>query len=122
MHDMFALYDAMKFVPTPIQTIGLGKIMSAAVLLLAAGTKGMRMIGKHSTVMMHQAWYGAQGNVFEQRIELKETERLQSLAEQCIATETNQSIEVIHAIMEKGLDHFMTADDALKLGLVDSIL
>ena len=122
IYDMFALYDAIKFVPAPVETIGMGKIMSAGVLLLAAGTKSCRKISKHATVMMHQAWYNSEGNVFSQRVELKETERLQSVAEQCIADESRQSIEVIHAIMEKGQDHYMSADDAIKLGLADCLL
>ena len=46
LDDMFALYDTIKFIQCPIHTIGLGKIMSAGVLLLAAGNKGNRLLGK----------------------------------------------------------------------------
>jgi len=57
--DMFALFDIMTLVKkeTDIQTIGLGKVMSAGVLILAAGTKGQRRIGKNCRVMIHNVRY-----------------------------------------------------------------
>ena len=62
--DMFALYDIMRIVrdETPIHTIGLGKVMSAGVLLLAAGTKGERRIAKNCRIMIHSVMGGNQGD------------------------------------------------------------
>src|SRR5574343_563787 len=63
--EMFTLYDTIKFLPCPVHTIALGKVMSAGVLLLASGTKGKRMIGRSARIMMHPVSGGAVGNVFE---------------------------------------------------------
>src|SRR5271166_4169287 len=51
--EMFSLYDTIKFLPCPVHTVALGKVMSAGVLLLAAGVKGKRMIGASARVMIH---------------------------------------------------------------------
>jgi ATP-dependent Clp endopeptidase proteolytic subunit ClpP len=53
MHEMFSLYDCINFLPCPVHTVGLGKVMSAGVLLLAAGAKGKRLIGATASIMMH---------------------------------------------------------------------
>ena len=63
--DMFALYDIMRMVQitTPIHTIGVGKVMSAGVLLLAAGTKGERRIARNCRVMLHSVSAGPGGDL-----------------------------------------------------------
>ena len=63
--DMFALYDIMNVCKRvcDIQTVGIGKVMSAGVLLLAAGTKGKRYISKHCRVMIHSVAAGAGGQM-----------------------------------------------------------
>mgnify|MGYP001551496522 FL=1 len=62
--DMFAIYDVMRMVreDCDVCTYGIGKIMSAGVLLLAAGTKGKRKIGKHCRVMIHPVQAGTSGS------------------------------------------------------------
>jgi len=61
--DMFAIYDVMRMIrkDCEIHTVGVGKVMSAGVLLLAAGTKGKRKIGKHCRVMIHSVLAGNEG-------------------------------------------------------------
>ena len=63
--DMFALYDIMKNVQqtSNIRTIGMGKVMSAGVLILAAGTHGKRKIGKNCRVMIHSVAAGNHGEL-----------------------------------------------------------
>ena len=70
--EMFTLYDTIKFLPCPVHTIALGKVMSAGVLLLASGTKGHRMIGKSARIMIHPVSGGVMGNVFEVLNDTKE--------------------------------------------------
>src|SRR3990167_6779477 len=72
--DMFSIYDTMRFVKNQmeIHTIGLGKIMSAGVLLLAAGTKGHRRIGRNARVMLHAVSAGTSGSSHELQNEIEE--------------------------------------------------
>ena len=72
--DMFAIYDAMRICreEVEIETLGIGKVMSAGVLLLAAGTKGKRKIGKHCRIMMHSVIGGHIGPMHQLDNEMKE--------------------------------------------------
>ena len=73
--DMFGMYDAMRMVreTTEIHTLGLGKVMSAGVLLLAAGTKGKRRVGKNCRVMIHGVAGGFGGNLPQWKTRLKKS-------------------------------------------------
>lgn len=120
--DMFALYDIMKFVPCPVYTVGLGKVMSAGVLLLASGHKGGRMIGKHACVMVHPISHEISGDIFQMTNELKESQRSQKMLEDALLAETKMTSKQIEMIMRAGQDTFLTPDEALKMGIVDKII
>ena len=122
IYSMFALYDAMKFVKCPIHVSGFGKIMSAAVLILAAGHKGERIVGANCRVMIHSISCINMGNVFEQQNSIKEMKKLQQLMEKRLSEETGQDRKTIHKIMKKGRDRHLTAKQAKKLGIVDKII
>ena len=85
--DMFALYDIMRIVreDTPIHTIGVGKVMSAGVLLLAAGTKGERRIGKNCRVMIHSVVGGNQGDLHSMLYEMEAIEQLQQIKDKTLS-------------------------------------
>ena len=119
---MFGLFDCIKFVKCPIYTIGLGKIMSAAVLILASGQKGHRYIGANARVMLHSIWGGSYGNVFEQHNELEEMKRLQEQMEKRLAEQCETDVETIKNIMKENKDHYLTANEAVKFNLVDKII
>ena len=91
--DMFALYDVMRQVmqTSEIHTIGMGKVMSAGVLLLAAGTKGKRQIGKHCRVMIHSAMAGSHGSLPNLVNELEALKRIQEDYVEALATETKMT-------------------------------
>lgn len=120
--DMFALYDIMKFIPCPIHTVGLGKVMSAGVLLLASGHKGNRMLGKHARVMIHPMSDELTGDVFQIANELKESQKSQKMMEEALMTETKITPRQIEVFMRAGHDSFLTPEDALKMGIVDKII
>ena len=79
--DMFAIYDSMREIreECEIHTIGQGKVMSAGVLLLAAGTKGERRIGKHCRVMIHGVVSGQQGYIQDVENEFEEAKITQKM-------------------------------------------
>jgi ATP-dependent Clp protease protease subunit len=120
--EMFSLYDTIKFLPCPVHTIGLGKVMSAGVLLLASGKKGFRGVGRSARIMLHPISGGMQGNVFQMENESNETKRQQQMMVDALLKETKMTKKVIDEIMNKGYDYYITPQEALKHGIVDKII
>ena len=119
--EMFSLYDVIKYVPCPVHIIAIGKVMSAGVLLVASGSKGNRLIGKNTRLMIHPISAGQEGTVFQMRNELAETSRMQALMEQLLVFETKMSKVAVTSLMKKSHDTYITAKEAVKLGIVDAI-
>lgn len=120
VYDALAIYDTMNYLENDIQTVGIGVQASAAAFLLSSGTKGKRFLLPHATVMIHQPSSGTRGKVTDQEIDLKESLRVKRLLESIMAKNTGQKIEKIHIDMER--DFWMTAEEAKKYGVVDSII
>ncbi len=120
--EMFCLYDTIKFLPCPVHTVGLGKVMSAGVLLLASGVKGKRMMGRSARLMIHPVSGGIYGNVFEAVAATKEHVRIHDLLVNNLIKETNLTQKQLDKIMKGGHDYFMTAEEALKAGIIDKII
>lgn len=121
--EMFSLYDTIKFLPAPVHTVALGKVMSAGVLLLASGVKGKRLIGASSRVMIHPVSGGAMGNVFEVENQTKAMRDLHDRMVAMLLKETKMKPGYLEkAIMERKLDHYLTPDEAIKLGIADKVI
>jgi ATP-dependent Clp endopeptidase proteolytic subunit ClpP len=121
--EMFAVYDLMRDMSTSmdIVTHGLGKVMSAGVLLLAAGTKGKRRIGANCRVMIHGVVAGQQGNIADMENEFAETKMTQKLYIRSLANETNMDEKFIRKLMSKKTNVYFDAEEAVKLGIADII-
>lgn len=115
-----AIYDTMKYVKCDVQTICLGQAASMGSVLLAGGTKGKRYILPSSRVMIHQPSGGAQGQATDINIVADEINRLKKMLYECLASDTGKSFEQINKDCER--DHFMSAQEAIDYGIVDSIL
>lgn len=120
--EMFCLYDTLKFLPCPVHTVALGKVMSAGVLLLASGVKGKRMMGRSARLMIHPISCGTHGTVFEVVNETKEHQRIQTLLVDSLIKETSMTKKQLEEIMKRGTDCYMTAEEALKVGIIDKII
>lgn len=120
--EMFGLYDAIKFLPCPVHTVALGKVMSAGVLLLASGAKGKRLIGASSRVMIHPLSGGTGGNVFEIVNSSREHARLHEQMCAALVSETKMTKEQVETFMKAGHDVYMTAKEAIDLGIADIII
>lgn len=120
VYDALAIYDTMKYLTNPIQTVGIGVSASAAAFLLSSGTKGKRYILPNATVMIHQPSSGTTGKVTDQEIDLKESLRVKNLLEQLMSKNTSQTVEKIHEDMER--DKWLNAKEAVKYGIVDAII
>jgi ATP-dependent Clp protease protease subunit len=107
---------------TQVCTVGIGKIMSAGVLLLACGAKGKRLIGRSTTVMMHSASGGTVGNVFEMVNEVTEAKRINDLMVDLLVENTKMSKSYIEDMFNKKLDKYIDAEKAIELGIADKII
>lgn len=121
LDESLAIYDTMKLIRAPVHTVGIGKIMSAGVLLLAAGKKGERIIGARSRVMIHNAWGGFVGDPFELKNELAEFERLETLESECLLSETTLTKAQLQKILTSRLDRYITPEQAIGYGIADKL-
>lgn len=122
--DMFGLYDVMRDIKTrnEISTIGVGKVMSAGVLLLAGGTTGKRKIGKNCRVMIHSVIGGNHGALHNMINEMEAIEQLQEMYINCLADETSMSKSQIKKMLERKVNVYLTAEEAVELGIADIII
>lgn len=122
--DMFSVYDTMRDVRErcEIETIGLGKVMSAAVLLLAAGTKGQRKIGRHCRVMIHGVISGQHGHISDLENEMEEAKWTQGQYIKALAKETNMAQKYIKKLIDKKVNVYLDAQEAVDLGIADIIV
>lgn len=122
--EMFGIYDVMNFCKQfcDIQTIGLGKVMSAGTLLLSAGTKGKRKLGKHCRVMIHSVNGGQVGDLHNLQNELEQTVALQDSYIQAMSDETRMTKKQIQALINKKVNIYLTAEEAIEKGLADEVI
>ena len=122
--DMFALYDIMKNVEktTDISTIGVGKVMSAGVLILAAGTNGKRKIGKNCRVMIHSIAAGNHGELAHMENELDQIRNIQEMYIKCLVSETKMTETVVRKMLERGVNVYLNAEEAIEYGIADVIV
>ena len=120
--EMFSLYDTIKFLPCPVHTVALGKVMSAGVLLLASGVKGKRLMGARARIMMHSVSGGTYGNIFEVENETHELRRLHELAIDMLVAETRMTRQQVQDIMDPKVDRYLSATEAVASGIVDRII
>ena len=122
--DMFALYDIMKNIQktTEIHTVGVGKVMSAGVPLLACGTKGKRRIAKNCRIMIHSVSAGNQGNIHDLVNELEAVEELQKMYINCLVAETKMTKSQLKKMLKRKVNVYLSAEQAIKLGIADEIL
>lgn len=122
--DMFALYDIMRQVKkdTDIETIGMGKVMSAGVLLLASGTKGQRKIGKYCRVMIHSVVGGSHGSLPNLANEMEAIQQIQKDYSEALIAETNMSSKQLKELLERKVNVYLSAQEAVDLGIADIII
>jgi ATP-dependent Clp protease protease subunit len=122
--DMFAVYDAIRWVreTVDVETFGLGKVMSAGTLLLAAGTKGQRKIGKHCRVMIHSVIGGSVGPMHQLDNEMKEVKAIQESYIKAVCEETNLTERKLRSLLKKKVNIYLTAEEAVEHGFADIIV
>ena len=118
---MTAIYDTMQFIRPEIQTVCLGQAASAAAVLLAAGSPGMRMALPNSRIIIHQpATEGGYGQSSDIEIQAKEILRMRSQLEEMIARHSKRGVEQVRKDIDR--DKILTAEEAKEYGLVDDVI
>lgn len=115
-----AIYDTMQYIKPDVSTICVGSAASMGAVLLASGATGKRYALPHSRVMIHQPLGGVQGQATEIEIHAREILRMREELNNILARHTGRTLDEIHNDTER--DHFLSAAEALKYGLVDEVL
>jgi ATP-dependent Clp protease, protease subunit len=115
----FAIFDTMQFVKPDVSSICIGVAASMGSFLLAAGAKGKRYSLPNSRIMIHQPMGGVQGQAADIEIHAKEILYLRERLNKILSERTGQPVEKIAKDTDR--DNFMSADDAVKYGLIDKI-
>ena len=115
-----SIYDTMQFINSDISTICVGQAASMGALLLGGGTKGKRFALPHSRVMVHQPSAGFSGQATDIEIHAKEVLELKRRLNEIMSKHTGQKIDRIQKDLER--DNFMSSEDAVKYGLIDTVL
>lgn len=123
--DMFSILDMMDVIKDrtcDIETIGIGKVMSAGVPILAAGTHGKRKIGKNCRIMLHNVLAGSSGTIFSMENELEEIKWVQDRYIDCLASYTKLTKAKIKKLLKTQKDIYISAEEAIKMGIADKII
>ena len=121
--EMFGIYDMMSKVKKEceVHTIGIGKVMSAGTLVLASGTKGKRRIGKNCRVMIHSVNAGQHGDLHNIENEVKAVKQMQDLYINAMCNETHMTKRQIQKLIDRKINVYLTAEEAIEYGIADEI-
>jgi ATP-dependent Clp protease protease subunit len=118
--DTMAIYDTMRFINSSVSTYCIGKAQSGAAIVLAAGAEGKRHSLPHAKIMLHQPWGGVTGQASDIKIQAEEILKAKHMLNDILAKHTGLTAKQIAKETER--DKYMTAEEALKYGLIDEVL
>jgi len=123
--DMFAIVDTIKYLDSKgceIHLIGIGKVMSAGVLILASGTKGKRRIGPNTRLMLHSVQGGTQGPYYNMKEDMANMKKSQEHYARILCQETKMTMQEVRKVLNRKRDTYFTAHEAIEMGIADKIL
>ncbi len=120
VYSGLAIYDTMQFLKCDVATYGMGVQASMGAFLLSSGTKGKRFLLPNATVMIHQPSSGAEGKISDIEINLKESLRIKKKLTEILAKNCGKTYAELEKDQDR--DYWLSAEEAKKYGLVDSIL
>ena len=118
--DGLGIYDTMQMVHADVATYCVGMAASMGAFLLAGGAKGKRYILPNAEVMIHQPSGGMQGQATDIKIQAEHIARIKKRMNQLLSENTGKELSVIEQDTER--DNWMTAEEAVAYGIVDSII
>ena len=117
------IVDTMNYIKCPVSTICVGLAASFGAVLLANGEKGKRFATPNAEILIHQPLIGGNGiagQTTEIKIQADHMIKTREKLNKLLSDKTGQSIETIERDTER--DKWMTAEEALKYGLIDGIM
>jgi len=120
VHSGLAIYDTMQHVKPAVSTICVGLAASMGAFLLAGGARGKRFALPNAKIMIHQPLGGAQGQASDIAIQAEEIVKLKNRLNKILSENTKQSLARIEKDVDR--DFYMTAEEAKKYGLIDSVI
>jgi len=115
-----AIYDTIQYIKAPVTTICVGMAASMGAILMASGAKGKRFALPHARIMIHQPHGGATGQASDIEIQANEIIRLREVLNGILSRHTGRKLDDI--MMDTDRDRYMSAEEALKYGLIDKIV
>jgi ATP-dependent Clp protease protease subunit len=115
-----AIYDTMQYIKCDVATICLGQAASMGSLLLTAGAAGKRSALPNARIMLHQPYGGFQGQVSDIEIHAREIINVKKRLNQIYSKHCKKDVSLIEKDMDR--DNFMTAEEALKYGIIDKVI
>ena len=115
-----AIYDTMQFIKPDVSTMCIGQAASMGALLLTGGAEGKRYCLPHSRMMIHQPLGGFQGQATDFEIHAREILTVRERLNKIMSKHTGQPIDRIQQDTDR--DNFMSANEAVEFGLIDSVL
>jgi len=115
-----SIYDTMQFIKPNVSTMCIGQACSMGAFLLNAGAEGKRFCLPNSRVMIHQPSGGAQGQATDIQIQANNIQETKDRLNRIMAKHSGQTFEQVAQDTER--DNFMSAEEALKYGLIDKVL
>ena len=115
-----AIYDTMNFIKCDVSTVCIGMAASMGAFLLSAGTKGTRFALPNSEIMIHQPLGGFRGQASDIKIHADMILRTKERLNRILAENTGKTYEQV--CLDTDRDNFLTAEEALKYGLIDKIM
>lgn len=116
----FAIYDIMKFIQSPVTTIGVGWVASIAVPIIMGAPKERRLALPNTRFLIHQPSGGAGGQAADIRIEAQEILKIRERINRLLSEETGHPIEKIAKDSDRNF--WMSAEEALEYGLIGEII
>jgi ATP-dependent Clp protease protease subunit len=120
VYDGLSIIDTMNMIKSDVKVICSGMAASMGAMILCSGKKGMRYATKSARIMIHSVSSGSRGTYHDLKIDFKETEFLQNYLTDMIVENTGAGKKQVIADMER--DKWMSAEEALKYGLIDEII
>lgn len=125
IYEMYAIQDVIEFIKKQgivVQTVGMGQVMSAGLILLACGTKGQRFLGKRTRLMFHEVSNSVSGSFDHVKTEFSETQYLQEQYIETIVELSKKSKSFYKKLLDKKNNQYFTAEEAIAWGLADKLL
>jgi len=115
-----AIYDAMQYVKPDVSTICIGMAASMGAVLLAGGAEKKRFALPNSEIMIHQVLGGFQGQGTDIKIHAERILKTKDQLNKLLSQHTGKALKTVEQDTER--DNFMSANEALKYGLIDKVI